>query len=53
MLNQFNCADIPLNPLVPNAHYSECPDKQVSLQIKFIEATLHLNCGFYFLHLGD
>ena len=29
-----------INPLVPDAHYSERPDKQVSLQIKVIEDTL-------------
>ena len=37
-----------VNPLVPDAHYSERPDKQVSLQIKLIEATLQLNCGYLF-----
>ena len=36
-----------INPLVP-----ERPDKQVFFQIKLIEATLQLNCGFYFLHPG-
>ena len=39
---------IGFNPLVPDAHYSERPDKQVSLQIKLIEAALQLNCGFLF-----
>ena len=33
-----------INSLVPDAHYSECPDKQ---QIKLIEATLQLNFGFF------
>ena len=35
-----------VNPLVPDAHYSERTDEQISLQIKLIEATLQLNCGF-------
>ena len=38
-----------INPLVPDAHYSERPDKQASLQIKLVEATLQLNCGFIFI----
>ena len=33
------------NPLVPDAGYSECPDKLVSLKVK-----LQLNHGFLFLH---
>ena len=37
-----------LNPLVPEAHYSEHQDKQVSVKIKLIKATLQLNCGFLF-----
>ena len=35
-----NCTSGQFNPLVPDAHYIESPDKQVSLQIKLIEATL-------------
>ena len=38
-----------LNPLVPDARYNKRPDKQVSLQIKQIEATLQLSCGFLIL----
>ena len=37
-----------INPLVPDAHYSECPDKLVSLQIKLLEANLQLIRDFFY-----
>ena len=37
-----------LNPLVPDAHYSERQDKPFSLQIQQLEVDLKLNCGFLF-----
>ena len=37
-----------LNPLVPDAHYSERQDKPFSLQIKQLEVNLKWNCGFLF-----
>ena len=38
-----------INPLVPDAHYSERQDKPFSLQIKQLEVDLKLNCGFLFV----
>ena len=35
-----------LNPLVPDAHYSERQDKQISLQTQRLEVDLKLNCRF-------
>ena len=35
-----------INPLVPDAHYSERQDKPFSLQIQRLEVDLKLNCGF-------
>ena len=40
-----------INPLVPDAHYSERQDKP--LQIQQLEVDLKWNCGFLFLHPGD
>ena len=37
-----------LNPLVPDAHYSERQDKPFSLQIQWLEVDLNLNYGFLF-----
>ena len=37
-----------INPLVPDAHYSECQDKPFCLQIQQLEVDLKLNCGFLF-----
>ena len=37
-----------LNPLVPDAHYSERQDKPLSLQIQQLEIGLKLNCEFLF-----
>ena len=37
-----------LNPSVPDAHYSECQDKPLSLQIQRLEVDLKLNSGFLF-----
>ena len=37
-----------VNPLVPDAHYSERKDKLFPLQIKQLEVDLKLNCGFLF-----
>ena len=37
-----------INPLVPDAHYSEHQDKPFSLQIQRLEVDLKLNCGFSF-----
>ena len=34
-----------VNPLVPDAHYSEHQDKPFSLQIQQLEIDLRLNCG--------
>ena len=41
-----------LNPLVPDAHYSERQDKSFSLRIQRLEVDLKLNWGFLFLHPG-
>ena len=41
-----------INPLVPDAHYSERQDKPFSLQIQRLEVDLKLNCGFIFCNLG-
>ena len=38
-----------INPLVPDAHYSERQDKPFSLQIQQLEVDLKLNCGFLFV----
>ena len=38
-----------INPLVPDAHYSERQDKPFSLQIQRLEVDLKLNCGILFL----
>ena len=38
---------IKINPLVPDAHYSECQDKTFSLQIQRLEVDLKLICGFF------
>ena len=35
-----------INPLVPDAHYSERQDKSFALQIQRLE--VDLNCGFLF-----
>ena len=35
-----------INPLVPDAHYSERQDKPYSLQIQRLEVDLKLNCEF-------
>ena len=37
-----------INPLVPDAHYSEHQDKPFSLQIQRLEVVSKLNCGFLF-----
>ena len=37
-----------INPLVPDAHYSERQDKPISLQIQRLEVDLKLNCRFLF-----
>ena len=37
-----------INPLVPDAHYSERQDKPFSLQIQQLEVDLKLICGFLF-----
>ena len=37
-----------VNPLLPDAHYSERQDKPFSLQIQRLEVDLKLNCGFLF-----
>ena len=37
-----------INPLVPDAHYSERQDKPFSLQIQWLEVDLKLNRGFLF-----
>ena len=37
-----------VNPLVPDAHYSDRQDKPFSLQIQQLEVNLKLNCGFLF-----
>ena len=37
-----------VNPLVPDAHYSERQDKPFSLQIQQLEVDLKWNCGFLF-----
>ena len=37
-----------VNPLVPDAHYSESQDKPFSWQIQWLEVNLKLNCGFLF-----
>ena len=40
-----------INPVVPDAHYSERKDRPFSLQIQRLEVDLKLNGGF-FLHPG-
>ena len=40
--------NINFNPLVHDAHHSECKDKSFSLQIQLIEADLKPSCGFLF-----
>ena len=35
-----------INPLVPDAHYSEHQDKPFSLQTQKLEVDLKFNCGF-------
>ena len=35
-----------INPLVPDAHYSERQDEAFSLQIQRLEVDLKLNCEF-------
>ena len=37
-----------VNPLVPDAHYSERQDKPFSLQIQPLEVDWKLNCVFLF-----
>ena len=37
-----------INPLVPDAHYSERRDEPFSLQIQRLEVDLKLNCGLLF-----
>ena len=37
-----------INPLIPDAHYSERKEKPFSLQIQRLEVDLKLNCGFLF-----
>ena len=39
---------IGINPLVPDAHYSERQDEPFSLQIQRLKVDLKLNCGFLF-----
>ena len=42
-----------VNPLVPDAHYSERQDNPFSLQIQQLDVDLKWNCVFLFLHPGD
>ena len=37
-----------INPLIPDAHYSECQDKPFSSQIQQLAVDLKLICGFSF-----
>ena len=43
----FSCFTL-LNPLVPDAHYSERQEKPFSLQIQLLEVDLKINGGFLF-----
>ena len=37
-----------INPLVPDAHYSERQDEPFSLQVQRLEVDFKLKCGFLF-----
>ena len=45
--------NLKINPLIPDAHYSERQDKSFSSQIQLLEVDLKLNRGFLFFYPGN